>query len=39
MSFQLEQFGEGFDVSGMEDPKETIVNLLKDELFIVDDVG
>jgi len=39
LSFQLGQFGEGFDVSGMEDPKETIVKLLKDELLVFDDLG
>lgn len=39
MSFQSMQFGQGFDTAVIEDPKETLINLLKDELLVVDDDG
>jgi hypothetical protein len=32
-------FGLGFDIFVMQDPKKTLINLLKDELLIVDDGG
>jgi len=41
VSFQLGHFGEGFDLFffTVEDPKKTIINLLKDELKVLDDTG
>jgi len=39
MSFQRMQFGQGFDTSVMENPIETLVNLLKEELTVSDDDG
>ncbi len=39
MSFQLGHYGEGFDLFffTVEDPKKTMINLLKDELKVLDD--